>query len=243
MKMLAFAKRNAREILRDPLTLVFGLGFPVILLLLLTVIQRNIPVSLFELASLTPGLCVFGLSFLTLFSATVIARDRETALAARLCTTPLSAMDFILGYALPILPFGLLQGAVCYGVALLLGLTPTWHILGAIAALLPAAWFFIALGLLFGSVLGVKQVGGMCGALLTNVTAWLSGVWFDISLLGATFEKIASCLPFLPAVEMGRAALAGNYGGMLPQIFWVAGYAVVVSFVAVLLYLRQMRNR
>lgn len=43
MRMMVFAKRNTKEILRDPLTLFFGAAFPVILLLLLWMIGRNIP--------------------------------------------------------------------------------------------------------------------------------------------------------------------------------------------------------
>ena len=104
MKMLSFAKRNTKEIIRDPLTLFFGLGFPIVLLLLLSAIQANIPVPLFEIEQLTPGITVFGLSFMTLFSATLIAKDRESALLQRLYTTPLMALDFILGYTLPIVP-------------------------------------------------------------------------------------------------------------------------------------------
>ena len=80
MKMLTFAGRCSKEILRDPLNLMFGLGFPVVLLLLLSAIQANVPVELFAIAHLAPGIAVFGLSFLTLFSATLIARDRESAL-------------------------------------------------------------------------------------------------------------------------------------------------------------------
>ena len=104
MRMLTFAGRNAKEILRDPLTILFGLGFPLILLLLLSAIQANIPVSLFEIQSLAPGITVFGLSFITLFSATVLAKDRSSSLLQRLYTTPLTPVDFILGYTLPILP-------------------------------------------------------------------------------------------------------------------------------------------
>ena len=44
MRMLAFARRNWKEILRDPLTLAFGAGFPLVLLLLFSLIQRNVPV-------------------------------------------------------------------------------------------------------------------------------------------------------------------------------------------------------
>ena len=88
MKMMTFAGRCAKEILRDPVNLFFGLGFPLVLLALLSAIQANIPVDLFAINALTPGITVFGLSFLTLFSVTLIARDRETAFLQRLYTIP-----------------------------------------------------------------------------------------------------------------------------------------------------------
>ena len=104
MRTLTFARRCAKEILRDPLNLCFGLGFPLVLLMLLSAIQANIPVSLFEIGHLTPGISVFGLSFMTLFSATVISKDRSSSLLQRLYTTPLTGTDFIIGYMLPLLP-------------------------------------------------------------------------------------------------------------------------------------------
>lgn len=243
MRMLTLARRNAREILRDPLNLGFGLGFPVILLLLLHAIQANVPVSLFEIDHLTPGITVFGLAFITLFSATILAKDRGSALLQRLYTTPLTAFDFILGYTLPILPMALGQSMVCYLVALLLGLQPTVHILPAILFVLPVALLFVALGLLFGSILNDKQVGGICGALLTNLTAWLSGTWFDLELVGGAFQKIAYMLPFVHAVEMERAVLHGDYAGIFPHIWWVLGYALVALIVAIWLFLRQMKRQ
>ena len=243
MRMLTLARRNAREILRDPLNLGFGLGFPVILLLLLSAIQANVPVSLFEIEHLTPGITVFGLAFITLFSATILAKDRGSALLQRLYTTPLTAFDFILGYTLPILPMALGQSMVCYLVALLLGLQPTVHILPAILFVLPVALLFVALGLLFGSILNDKQVGGICGALLTNLTAWLSGTWFDLELVGGAFQKIAYMLPFVHAVEMERAVLHGDYAGIFPHIWWVLGYALVALIVAIWLFLRQMKRQ
>ena len=125
MRMLTFAGRNTKEILRDPLTLFFGLGFPLVLLLLLSAIQANIPVPLFELQHLTPGITVFGLSFMTLFSATIIAKDRSSSLLQRLYTTPLTPTDFILGYTLPIVPVAVAQSIICYLAAILLGLDAT----------------------------------------------------------------------------------------------------------------------
>ena len=118
MKMMTFAKRCTKEILRDPINLAFGLGFPLIVLLLLSAIQANIPIGLFEIDVLTPGMSVFGLSFVTLFSATLIARDRESALLQRLYTTPLSGADFILGYMLPIIPIAMGQALICFVFAI-----------------------------------------------------------------------------------------------------------------------------
>ena len=199
MRMLTFARRNGKEILRDPLNLAFGLGFPLVLLILLSAIQRSVPVSLFEIGTITPGITVFGLSFMTLFSATVIAKDRGSSLLQRLYTTPMTPADFILGYTLPILPIALGQCGVCYLAAILLGLELTAGILYALLFILPVALLYIALGLLCGSVLTDKQVGGICGALLTNLSAWLAGIWFDLSLVGGVFEctptRCPSCTP------------------------------------------------
>ena len=243
MRMLTFAGRNAKEILRDPLNLAFGLGFPLVLILLLSAIQANIPVSLFEIGHLTPGITVFGLSFMTLFSATIIAKDRSSSLLQRLYTTPLTPTDFILGYTLPIVPIAVAQSIVCYIAAIALGLDLTVTIIFAVVFIIPASVLYIALGLLFGSILTDKQVGGICGALLTNLSAWLSGVWFDLDLVGGVFRKIAYALPFVHAVEMERAVLAGNYAGIFPHLWWVLGYAAAALTAAVALFLRQMKNQ
>ena len=243
MRMMTFAKRCTKEILRDPINLGFGLGFPLVLLVLLSTMQANIPVSLFEIDTLTPGLTVFGLSFMTLFSATLIAKDRESALLQRLYTTPLTALDFILGYMLPILPIALGQTAICYLFAIPLGLTVNVNIVYAVIGILPMAIFNIALGLLCGSVFGVKQVGGICGALLTNLSAWLSGVWFDLKLVGGFFERIANMLPFVHAAEMEKALFSGDFRAAATHMLPVLLYSVLATVVAVFCFLRQMKKQ
>ena len=242
MRVMTFAKRCTKEILRDPINLSFGLGFPLVLLLLLSAMQANIPVSLFEIDTLTPGITVFGLSFMTLFSATLIAKDRESALLQRLYTTPLTGFDFILGYMLPLLPIALGQTLICYLFAMPLGLTISINIVYAVIGMIPMAVFNIALGLLCGSVFGVKQVGGICGALLTNLSAWLSGVWFDLELVGGFFEKIANALPFMHAAELEKALFAGNFELAASHILPVLLYSVFASVVAVCCFLRQIKR-
>ena len=186
---------------------------------------------------------MFGLSFITLFSATLIAKDRGSSLLQRLYTTPLGPADFILGYTLPIIPFAVAQGAICYTVAIVLGLEITVRLLLAVLLILPISVLFIALGLMLGSILSDKQVGGICGALLTNLTAWMSGTWFDLELVGGVFKRIAYALPFVHAVEMERAAIAGDFSEIIPHLWWVLGYAAAVLLVAVFFFLRQMKKQ
>lgn len=243
MKMLTFARRNVKEILRDPMNLAFGLGFPVALMLLLSAIQSHVPVPIFEIGHLTPGIAVFGLSFMTLFSATIVAKDKASSLLHRLYTTPLSAGDFILGYTLPILPMAVGQSAVCCGFAIVLGLRFGPEVLLAVALMIPSALLYTALGLLCGSLFTDKQVGGICGALLTNLTAWLSGAWFDLELVGGVFGKIAYALPFVHAVEMERAVLAGDLGAVPSHLAWVAAYAVCAAAAAVWAFTAQMKRQ
>ncbi len=242
-RMLSFANRTMKEILRDPLTLGFGLGFPVILLLLLSLIQANIPVEMFEITHLAPGITIFGLSFITLFSAQLIAKDRTSSLLTRLYTTPLKATDFILGYLLPIIPLCLAQTVICYILAMILGMQFSINIIWATLMNLVPSFFYIALGLLCGSALTEKQVGGICGALLTNLSAWISGIWFDIQMLGKVFMRIANALPFIHAVELERAMAIGDFKAAIPHLWWVLGYGIVIMIIAIAIFLRQMHRQ
>ena len=242
MKMRAFARRTMLEIVRDPLTLFFGAAFPVILLLLLSLIQANIPVDMFRIEHLAPGVMVFGHSFITLFAALLIARDRSTSFLLRLFATPMCAWDYLAGYLLPLIPLSAVQGVLLYAVAVALGLPVNVHILAALGAGLLCSLIFMALGLLFGSILSDKQVGGVCGALLTNLTAWLSGIWFDIDLLGGAFGAVAKALPFYHAVEACRAATAGAYADVPGHLLVVVAYAAALMALAVWCFGRQMKE-
>ncbi len=237
MRTINFAKRCFKEIIRDPLNIIFGLGFPIVLLLLLSAIQKNIPVELFEIESLAPGIVVFGLSFFTLFSATLIAKDRESSFLKRLYTMPMKSYNFILGYMLPLIPLAIIQSSITYLVAMFLGLSFSFNIIFAILLNIPMAIFYIALGLLCGSIFNVKQVGGICGALLTNLSAWLSGIWFDLELVGGTFNKIASFLPFVHAVELERVIISSCYN--MIYIYPILIYGLIITILSIVIFVKK----
>lgn len=242
MRTYALATRNYKEIIRDPLSVLFGLGFPLIILFLLTAIQANVPVDLFVIDNLIPGIAVFGLSFISLFSGMLLAKDRSSSLLMRLFTAPLTATDYITGYTLPLVPMAIIQIIICFIAAFSLGLPFSPHIILMIIVLTPAILLFIGLGLLAGSIFNDKQVGGICGGVLTNLCAWLSGTWFDLSLVGGWFKEIAYVLPFAHAVDAGRAALSGDYATIMPHLLWVLGYAIAINIIAIVVFKKKMNG-
>ncbi len=246
MRTFVFSSRNIKEILRDPITLGFGLGFPLILLVLLSAIGYSIPeeakMDLFNIEKLTPGITVFGLSFISLFSAQLIAKDKTTSFMMRMFTSPVKAYEFILGYTLPLIPMSLVQSAVCYIAALCLGLKFSVNIFAAILVNVPVALVFIALGLLCGTLLNEKAVGGICGALLTNLSAWFSNIWFDTALVGGWFVAVADALPFAHAVNAARFALNGEFENIFPDLWVVIGYAFVLLIAAVAIFMTKMKR-
>ena len=245
-RTMTFASRNTKEITRDLLTMIFGVAFPLALLLLLAAIGKSIPEGQgpdnFNIVKLAPGITVFGLSFLSLFSSMLISKDRTSSFVLRLFTSPIRPAEFILGYTLPMLPMALVQTVLCYAVALIFGLPFSAGIIAAVAVNIPIAIVFIALGLMFGSVLNEKAVGGVCGALLTNLSAWFSNIWFDTAMVGGVFEAIANILPFSHAVRAAQAAIAGNYGAIFPDLWWVIVYAVVLTCGAVAVFTVKLKK-
>lgn len=242
MKTMIFANRVTKEIVRDPLSLFFGLAFPLILIVLLSAINSSIPVDLFNISSLAPGIAVFGLSFMALFAAQLLSKDRASSFLTRLFTTPMTSKNFILGYMLPLLVMSIVQAMVCMIAALVLGLDFTVNILAVIFTLVPVAFIYIGFGLICGTLFSEKAAVGICGALLTNVSAWLSGVWFDLDLVGGVFKDIAYLLPFVHAVEVGKIALSGHYEVMFPHLWWVLGYAFIILIISVFVFNKKTQE-
>lgn len=236
MRTSIFAKRVAKEILRDPLSLFFGLIFPLILLVLLSVINRSIPVDLFNITSLAPGIVVFGLSFMALFAAQIVSKDRATLFLSRLYTTPMTASNFIFGYIVPLLLMAVLQAAVTLLVAIPMGLSLSFHMISLLIVVMPVALFYITFGIVSGTLFSEKAAVAICGAILTNVSAWLSGVWFDLDLVGGVFKEIAYALPFVHAVEMSKAAMTGQFSMIFPHAWWVIGYTVGMTLLSIFVF-------
>ena len=246
MRMVLFAKRNIKEILRDPVNLFFSLGFPLVLLVLLSIINSAIPPeaknTMFQIQNLAPGLAMFGSVFMALFAGMLLSKDRTSSFLMRLFTSPMTAADFILGYTLPMLVMTIVQAAITLLAAGAFGLDIHINILFAISMTAVTSLFFVGTGLLFGSLLNEKAVGGVCGALLTNIAGWLSGVFIPIDLIGGAFKTITHMLPFYHSTETIRISLGGNFSRMLPHLIVVIGYTIVIFTLAIITFNRKMNG-
>lgn len=246
MRMMVFAGRSGKEMLRDPLTLVFGLGFPVGLLVMMQMMMRSMPgmagaATQFSIGQFAPAMAVFGQSFLTLFLGMLVSADRGSSFLARLFASPLRAWEYLLGYSLPLLPIALGQGAICFATALCLGLKCSWALAAAVLVLVPVSLLFIATGLLIGACLRDRQVNGV-GSIFVNVATLLSGAWFPLELMSGKFKQVCYLLPFAHAVDAVRAAAAGSYGEILPHLVPVLLYAAALAALAAVLFRRKMRQ-
>lgn len=241
MRSFAFASRNRKEIIRDPLTLLFGLGLPIIIMWLFSIMQQNMPIDLYSIENLTPGVIVFSFSFITLFSGMLIGKDKSSSLLMRIFASPMSAADYMVGYALPLIPLAILQITVCFISAFILGLSFSVKILIALVVLMLIAMLYIGFGLLMGTYFTDKQVGGIF-AIFVNLTTWLSGTWFELDMIGGVFKTIAYGLPFAHAVDATRAALSGEYGEIVVPLLWVIGYTIVIFFIAIIGFKKKMKS-
>jgi ABC-2 type transport system permease protein len=241
MKMMAFSGRNMKEILRDPLTFLFGILLPVLLTAMIQALTGAIGDvnPAFAIASFAPGMAVFSLTFVTLFSAMLVAGDRASALLMRLFASPLTARDYILGYSLPVFIIGLMQAAVCLAASLFFGLKAD-HLPLTLLSLIPSVLMMTGAGLLLGTLLTDRQSGGVF-PLFVNAATLLSGTWFDLNLIGGWFQKIGYALPFAHAVDAAKLSLQGDLAGALPHLRWVSAYAAAVYILAILAFRRRMR--
>ncbi len=235
----AFARRCGKEIMRDPLNLFFCLAFPLVLLVMFTMF--NIPAAVYRVENFAPGIVIFAYSFVSMSGAMLMASDRESALFARLSAAPMRAGDFLRGYTAPLLPLCLVQSLLFYAAAVALGLPLTPDILWAILLSVPVALFYIAFGLFLGTALGQKQIGALF-SLFVTLSTWLSGMWFDLSLLGRWMEISGRIFPFYYAVDLGRSALNGDYVNFPVDIIVLLLYALALFLLSVWLFDRRRKG-
>lgn len=239
-KSKCFIHRNIKEIIRDPLSVIFCICFPALMLTMFTVINGFTAgyTPIFEPAALTPAMCCFSYGFVMLFTALLVSRDKTTGFLTRLYVSPLTTFDFTVGYSVPGMSIAIAQTAVCFLFGQITALvTNTEYLsLGGMAlcavSLLPCAMFYVALGIIFGSLFSDKAAPGISSVII-SAGSMLSGAWMPLETMGG-FEKFCRFLPFYPAVTVARQTACLSFDDRFALSFITMSlYAIAVCVLAV----------
>ena len=246
---LAFAKRNLKELLRDPLSYMFCLGFPLVMLVIMTIVNDSIPaeanMTIFRIDNLAGGVSLFGLTFIMLFTCLSVSKDRGGSYLVRLYASPMRPVHFITGYLLPNLVLAVAQIAVTFIVSFIIAaiVGVEMNVVGALlalAALLPSALLFAGFGLLFGTMFNEKAAPGLC-SIIISLSSIIGGVWFDVGSVGGVMYNIANVLPFYHCTMTARCCLALNLEDIGMHLLISVIYAVAVNILAISVFRTKMR--
>jgi ABC-2 type transport system permease protein len=241
MRSTELAKRNLKEVIRDPLSLGMAVGLPLVLLLTLQALGGD-GAPFLTPTLLTPGIVLFGFVMVMFSSSMILSRDRETSLLARLLTAPLRSSDFVSGYSLPYLLVAVVQAIVLLAVGALLGLDSDGSLVLVALVLALMAVFYVALGMIFGALLTVAQTSGAYAVVL--ILTIFGGAWFDLEEIGGVFLTIGDVLPFKHALDATRAVMAdgAGLGDIATDLYVIGAYTIGAVALAVATFQRRMRE-
>ena len=238
MRTLNFAKRNFKEIIRDPLSIIFSVLSPLFLLFIFK--QINIPNESYELHNFTPGIVVFGFSFITLFTAMLVSKDRTSSLLIRLGISPMKPIEYILGYMLSIIPLILIQNVLFFILAIALGLSFSINIIWAILISIVVAILFIAIGIILGSLFSEKASSGI-SSIVVQLVCFTSGMYFPRELLGDVFSRICEYLPFESCVTIIKGVMNANLESItIRNIIVFSIYTILALIISILIFKEKM---
>ncbi len=241
MRANGLIKRNFLEQIRDPLTLLLGIVFPSILLLIFIGIGKSAPDvnQMFAPENIAPGVLVLGFSLNMMFSAMQINGDKTSSLFSRLQTLPLKSSDFVLAYAIPFIPITLIQTAILYIIAFCFGMPFTGGAFLSILCVLPISLVFIEIGLLMGVTCNQGMISGI-GTLLVNLCTFMSGAWFSLKMVGGAFETIGYIFPFAHAVDAAREVISGT-GFDAIHLIPLLLYPAVFGVISVIIFTKKQK--
>ena len=238
MRTLNFAKRNFKEIIRDPLSIIFAILLPLFLLFIFQ--QFNIPSDNYKLENFTPGIVVFGFSFITLFTAMLVSKDRTTSLLVRLGISPMKPIEYILGYVISIIPIIIMQNVLFFILAIILGLSFSINIIWAILISIVIAILFITIGIILGSLFSEKASSGI-SSIVIQLVCFTSGMYFPRELLGDVFSKICEYLPFESCVTIIKGIMNANLESItIRNIVVFSIYTILALVISIVVFKKKM---
>lgn len=250
MKSKVFAIRTWKEIMRDPLSYIFCLGFPLVMLVIMSIIDKSIPaeagMQVFRIRNLAPGIAYFGLTFVMLFTSIQVSKDRTTALLLRLYASPMKPVEYIFGYTMPMAVLAAVQMVICFAVSFVIGMCTgdslgVTEMLLSMLALLPTVFLFVGFGILFGTLVNEKAAPGLC-SILISAAGMIGGIWMDIDGLGGAIKTVARALPFYHGVSLARLPFRKTTEGAMEHLLWTVACGALVYGLSVAVFRSKMKK-
>lgn len=250
-RISAFCGRNIKELMRDPLSYIFCVAFPLLMLVIMSVVNTTIPpeagMTVFQIQKLCPGIAVFGQTFVMLFTAITVAQDRSGSFLVRMYATPMTSKDFTAGYLLPMLLIAMAQTILNYVCSIVIALITGSSLDPAGMAvtfftLLPSALMFASFGLLIGTLFNEKAAPGMC-SIIISLGSFLGSIFFDAENSGGVMLNICKCLPFFYCTKSARSAMALDFSAdaFVIPLAVVCASAVIVTILAAVAFGSKMK--
>lgn len=250
MKSFFFADRVGKEIRRDPLSFIFCICFPLVMLIIMSVVDSCIPaeanMTVFHIENLAPGIGYFGLTFVMLFTAIQVSKDRSTAFLLRLYASPMKPVEYMAGYTIPVCVLGMVQMVICFGASFAVGLVrgytfSVFEILLSMLLLLPSLLMYAGIGILFGSAVNEKAAPGMCSIIISAVGI-VGGIWMDVDGIGGVIKDVALKMPFYHGVKLGRMPFGGSMAGIGEHLLWTIGSGLLIYILAAFIFSAKMKK-
>ncbi len=231
-------RREARLALREPAGIVFGVGLPVLLLVIfgsIPALTQPIPgTSLSIFAAYVPILVTMVIIMIGLLSMPIpLARDRELGWLRRLSTTPappsmLLAAQIVLNVLLATV--GIVVIAV--GGVVFFGAPPPAQPLGfALSAILAMAAVF-GIGLIVAAFAATEKTAGYLASGLIYPLLFFSGLYVPTQLLPKVLQTVSDLTPVGAAVAGMQATMQGSFPSLQTLLVSTA-YALVLGYLAV----------
>lgn len=239
-KLVALTKRNMKEIVRDKLSLIFCLLFPIVMLVLLESILGSleyVPEN-FRIENYSVGICVFGFSFDMLFASMIVSSDKNTEFINRIKMSPVKTETYLFSFLLAILPIAMVQAVLFFAISFIFKLKISFSILLSILALIPPAIMYISFGLVIGLLVKTERQSGPVSSIIISLSGMFGGIFMPIDSLG-NFGKVINFLPFSHAVKISSCFISNDIKAFTVNFLFVLAYVLLTWGIILIINARK----
>lgn len=243
--LFSLTKRNLKETLRDPLSLIFCLAFPILMLILMQAIILNIqnaPEN-FKIENYASGICVFGYTFISMFVALQIASDKNTSFIKRLNIAPTNKFVYYLSFVFSSLPLAIAQTILFFLIALIFKFPFNANFALSIIYLIPSALFYICLGIMIGIICKNEKQTGPISSIFISLVGIFGGIFMPISALSKGFASFVNALPFTHTILISSELQSRGASAIYPHILFVLGYTALCIIISLMIELIRKKHR